>query len=160
MPAANVFTPIGTVATLSRFPQRSWDGRGTNMETPASEKSDGVSGCEACPGCEQGHSHEMPRNSIPGGLTGWPLAIAAFCVFVLPLGLAIAGAALTGKDPNWQLLGALAGFVVGVLLAMVVSRILRRRKYVENTKKESTDSTEGKMDCTDSFMELEKRNTL
>ncbi|MBN1942061.1 MAG: SoxR reducing system RseC family protein [Phycisphaerae bacterium] len=76
----------------------------------------------------------MPCN-VPGGLAGWPLATAAFFVFVLPVGLAIAGAALIGRDPNRQMLGALAGFVVGVVLAGVVAKILRRRV------KNKTDST-------------------
>jgi membrane associated rhomboid family serine protease len=69
----------------------------------------------------------MPANVSGEGLSGWPLATAAFFVFVLPVGLAIVGAALIGRNPNTQLLGALAGFVVGVVLAAIVARILRRR---------------------------------
>lgn len=90
------------------------------------EKPDGESSCENCPAC--GHSHDMPRTPPGTGLSGWPLAMAAFFVFVLPLGLAIGGATLAGKDPNVQLLGALAGFVVGVVLAGVVARVLKRKK--------------------------------
>lgn len=103
------------------------------MDTPNTEKSAGASGCEGCSGCD--HSHETPR-SVSGGLCGWPLATAAFFVFVLPLVLAILGAVWVGRNPNTQLLGALAGFVVGVLLAVVVARILRRQN------KNNTDSTD------------------
>jgi chromate transport protein ChrA len=102
-----------------------------------SEKSDAASSCENCPGC--GHSHEMPGEITPGGLSGWPLATAAFFVFVLPVGLAIVGAAVIGKDPNGQLLGALAGFAVGVVLAAVVARMLRRK---QKNKTDSTDFTD------------------
>ncbi len=106
------------------------------MDTPNSDKTNGPASCEGCSGCE--HSHNMPCN-ISGGLSGWPLATAAFFVFVLPVGLAILGAILAGRDTNSQVLGALAGFVVGVLLAAVVARLLRRR---EKNKTDSTDFPE------------------
>ncbi|MBN1556377.1 MAG: hypothetical protein JXA11_16675 [Phycisphaerae bacterium] len=95
------------------------------MKTPPVEQSDDGTSCDACGGC--GHSHDMPRIAPGDGLTGWPLAIAAFFVFLLPVGLAILGAAMIGRDPNSQLLGATAGFVVGMILAGAATRVLKRK---------------------------------
>ena len=62
----------------------------------------------------------------PGALSGWRLTATAAGVFLLPLGLAAAGAALCGQQPTWQFLGALAGLVVGLVGAVVVARCVRR----------------------------------
>ena len=45
--------------------------------------------------------------------------------FLLPLLLAIAGAALAGGDEKRQLAGALCGFLMGVLWAMLLVKVLR-----------------------------------
>jgi len=111
------------------------------MDTPNSDKTSRPPGCESCSKCD--HSHEMPCN-VSGGLSGWALATAAFFVFVLPVGLAILGAILLRRDTNSQVLGALAGFVVGVLLAAIVARLLRRRiRDHAEPSCSSTDSKEG-----------------
>ena len=76
-----------------------------------------------CPGCGQAE-----RPSGAAAHSGWRLAGFSALVFLLPLVLAAAGAALAGGRPVWQLVGALAGLAVGVAVARAV---LRRPREVE-----------------------------
>ena len=61
------------------------------------------------------------RNAV----AGWRMVVASSLVFLLPLILAIVGAALAGSDEKRQLVGALLGFLVGVLWAMLLVKVLR-----------------------------------
>ena len=58
-------------------------------------------------------------------VAGWRLVAASGLVFLLPLLLAIVGAALAGGDGKRQLAGALGGFSGGVLAAMLLVKGLR-----------------------------------
>ncbi|MBN1268955.1 MAG: hypothetical protein JXB04_05165 [Kiritimatiellae bacterium] len=49
-------------------------------------------------------------------------------VFLLPLATAIAGAALAGNGGARQVAGAALGFLVGVVVAMTVTRLIRPRE--------------------------------
>lgn len=78
---------------------------------------DGCAG--GCPGC--GGSTGTARDE-EAGLSGWMLAAAAVLAFLLPLALAVVGAIL--MEP--EILGGLIGLTAGVLLAVAVSRMMRR----------------------------------
>lgn len=66
-------------------------------------------GCRTCPFGEAAEA--------PGGLTGARFAAAAAITFLLPLGLAVAGALAGGDTALGELLGALGGLVAGGWLA-------------------------------------------
>jgi Na+/melibiose symporter-like transporter len=68
---------------------------------------------------------ELP--SGPGVLSGWRFAASSAVAFLVPLGLAITGAVLGGKDRNWQALGATVGLVAGGIFAAILLRLLRRK---------------------------------
>jgi hypothetical protein len=95
---------------------------------PTGESSETAEVCRPCPlsklGCGPeagpGAGHEPATCSAgPSGL-----------VFVLPLGTAVLGAGLAqgllGGDPSLQIVGALAGLVAGVALAVRALRALDR----------------------------------
>ncbi len=78
----------------------------------------------SCPNCARGRG--AGKRTPDGLIVGWPLVAASALVFLLPLLGALAGTILfNGK--NWtQLAGAVAGFVVGGGLAMIVARIFKK----------------------------------
>ena len=76
--------------------------------------------------------------SIPGELGGWRFAAAAAGIFLLPLALAVAGAALGGRGGAGQLLGAIVGLAAGVAGAAIVGKILRTR-HNDNTPSAEED---------------------
>jgi positive regulator of sigma E activity len=101
------------------------------MESPKNERPGGCPG--ECPGCgaserdeKVGHSHEMP-DQVEGGLTGWKLAAAAVGMFLVPLVAAIAGAVLAGEGNNRKFLGAVIGLAVGVTVAVLVTKVIRKK---------------------------------
>ena len=62
-------------------------------------------------------------------LTGGRLAMAAASTFLVPLILAIAGAAVAGEGREiHQFVGAAAGLVLGALLVAVATRLLGPRE--------------------------------
>lgn len=99
-------------------------------ETEATQKCPGE-----CPGCPSGegqapgyddsnsHDHKMPDRQVEGGLVGWKLAAAAATSFLLPIGLAIAGSAIAGAGRERRFIGAIAGLIVGVKVAIIVARL-------------------------------------
>lgn len=92
---------------------------------PTGETSVNSDSCRPCPlsefGCgpEAGQEDGCATNCSPG---------APGLVFLLPLAAAVLGAVLTdrllGSQPVAQLLGALVGLTVGVVLAVGVTRAL------------------------------------
>lgn len=78
--------------------------------------------CIGCGTC----SPDGAGASASGGLRGWALVLSAAAVFLLPLALAAAGAALCGADAIRQTLGAAVGLGAGVLGGVVITRRLRR----------------------------------
>ena len=87
----------------------------------SAEKPDNPCAC-ACSQCGQADE----REARPGAMSGWRLSLSAAMVFLLPLALAAAGAALCGPGATGQSLGALAGLVAGVLASVIVARLVRR----------------------------------
>lgn len=60
------------------------------------------------------------------GIAGWRMVLASTLVFLLPLVLAIAGAALTRQaGETRQLIGAAAGLAAGVAVAVPLMRLIR-----------------------------------
>ncbi|HUS90617.1 MAG TPA: SoxR reducing system RseC family protein [Phycisphaerae bacterium] len=84
------------------------------------EKAKGPCG----PGCTRCGVHEPPTGASP--LEGGRLVAASLGVFMLPLVLAIVGAAVAGGEGTRQLLGALGGLVVGLAGGVCVARLARR----------------------------------
>ena len=79
-------------------------------------------GCgSGCGGCEPG------REPGPSALSPGRMSLASFAVFLLPLGLALAGAAL-GETPAMQALGAASGLVGGALVARLLTRLIAPRE--------------------------------
>ncbi len=79
----------------------------------------GCSGCAAQTVCEETPSTVQP-------LRGGRLAVASMAVFLLPIVLAIVSATLLAESRDAQFLAALAGFAVGVGVAMGLGRVFRR----------------------------------
>ena len=77
------------------------------------------SSCDQCP------AHTDLAGTDRNAVAGWRMVVASGLVFLLPLLLAIAGAALAGSDEKRQLVGALCGFLMGVLWAMLLVKVLR-----------------------------------
>ena len=88
------------------------------------QKSEGVTGCDhKCGDCSSGH-HTMPTSG--GDLAGMKLVAAGALVFLFPLILAILGVMFAGGGQTRQVLGAMIGLVIGVFLAVLVVRLLKK----------------------------------
>ncbi len=89
------------------------------MSTPFHPPSTCSTDCEKCPLSEwEQQQHD------PAALAGWPLAVAAAAVFLLPLLLALAGAALANGALG-QVAGGTTGLAIGIVLARLVQRGLK-----------------------------------
>jgi hypothetical protein len=76
------------------------------------------SACPAdCPGCLETEVDPI-SSSVP--LAGWPLVATSLLAFLVPLLFALGGAVVSRSSPARQLLGCVAGFIIG----MVVVRLL------------------------------------
>ena len=96
--------------------------------------------CRSCAAGGHGvHSHAMGTCQAPGGLEGWPLAGASAATFLLPLVCAAAGAMACDASAIAKVGSAAACFVVGVVLASVLTGWIRRH-HEPNFTPESTDS--------------------
>lgn len=87
------------------------------MHRPAQDVEGCTGQCEHC-------SLQQPQ---PGGLSGGRLVLTAIGVFLAPLGLTIAGAALAGPQQPRQTVYALAGLGLGIGIAIITSRMLRKK---------------------------------
>ncbi len=78
----------------------------------------------------------MPTEQVPGGLVGWRLAAAAAVAFLLPVGLAAVSAISAGGGANRRLVGAVAGLVLGVIIAATATKLASKRIKQEREKQE------------------------
>ena len=60
-------------------------------------------------------------------LSGWRLGLASIGLFLVPMALAIAGAALLGGSGSAQFIGAIAGLILGVAASTVAVWFVHRR---------------------------------
>lgn len=74
------------------------------------------------------HDHNMPTEQVPGGLEGWKLSGSAALVFLFPLLLAILGAMYFRGNVHKQFGGAVAGGIFGVLIAVLIVKLVFRKK--------------------------------
>lgn len=90
--------------------------------TPAGPAVGSDTACAACPGrhCTQAHLAETP-----GAPAGWSLAGLSFAFFLLPLLIALGGAAWAGPSPGRRLIAAIAGILLGMALAKIAVGIAR-----------------------------------
>ena len=88
--------------------------------TVSSEKTE--SSCSG--GCSRCGSAEQPKEPAGEGLAGWWLTVSAVAAFLMPLALAVAGAAMGGGSETRQFMGATIGLGVGLTIGLVVSRLL------------------------------------
>ncbi|NCD33250.1 MAG: hypothetical protein EOL87_07480 [Spartobacteria bacterium] len=79
--------------------------------------------------CSQGCSHCGKYKGDTGGIHGWPLVSAAIGGFLMPLIGAFAGTVLVGANSSWQPVAALAGFVLGVLIASILVRMGKKWEH-------------------------------
>jgi hypothetical protein len=63
-------------------------------------------------------------------LHGWRLALASLVFFLLPLTCAIAGAVCFHNVAHLQLVGTLAGLVIGLAAGAVIARVFTGRETV------------------------------
>jgi len=80
-----------------------------------------------CAGCPQDQAGSPADAGGPEGLAGWRLAVRVVILFLMPLALAVAGAALAGTGGK-QLAGALVGLAVGLAASVIACRIAAGRK--------------------------------
>ena len=73
----------------------------------------------ACHRCEDGERADTSHEQ----LAGWRLGLAAASGFLLPLVLAVAGAAVS--PASWQWVGCAAGLAAGLIVAGVLGRSFR-----------------------------------
>ena len=74
-----------------------------------------TAGCPAeCPGCAVGRAEQI---SAAGPFAGRTLVLAATLTFLLPLICSVLGTWFAGGSPSSQLVGGLAGLVMGMLMA-------------------------------------------
>ena len=92
------------------------------MSRPEESSKPGCPG--SCPACPEGGQDAPPCKE--GALSGWRLAAMAVLAFLLPLALAVVGAVLGGSDEVRQLAGAAIGLAVGVAIAVIGARWIRR----------------------------------
>lgn len=67
----------------------------------------------------------VERSADQAGMGGWRLVLSSTLVFLLPIVLAIAGAAVSRQEQSRQLAGAVGGFVLGIVLALMGMRLIR-----------------------------------
>lgn len=82
--------------------------------------------CHGCTACA-GPSGAGGEPAASAALTGARLVGATALFFLLPLGIALAAAGLAGAGTERRSLAALAGLVLGMLLAMLGARAWSRR---------------------------------
>lgn len=97
-------------------------------------------GCNGdCGHCEfrkegETHSHTMPTEQCPGGLESWKLSGSAALVFLFPMLTALLGAVISGDSANRQLIGGIAGAAAGLLVAVLVVKLIFRKKNSQENK--------------------------
>jgi hypothetical protein len=87
--------------------------------------SENAVGCgrEDCSHCPS-HSDEGRREPTQGTVSGGRLALAAVVIFLLPLGLAIAGGLVADALGSVAALGAVVGALAGVAIAVAARRVV------------------------------------
>jgi len=77
------------------------------------------SSCDRCPteSCPANTEEEQPR------LRGRALGLAAGGLFLGPIALAVAGSACVGDEWEMQLVGALAGLLFGICIALACVKV-------------------------------------
>lgn len=90
--------------------------------------------CGQCEFRKEGetHSHDMPTEQCTGGLEGWKLSGSAALVFLFPMLTALLGIVIAGGSANRQLVGGIAGAAAGLLIAVLVVKVLFRKKRCKN----------------------------
>lgn len=85
---------------------------------------------QGCSGCSAECSHRVPdpaplpiESSETPLLTGWRFALVSFGFFLGPLALAILGAVVFRETPLTQLVGAVGGLLVGMLISLCAVRM-------------------------------------
>ena len=76
-----------------------------------------------CPHCAEAVQTGQQPIAAP---QGWRLVRQSIWVFLLPLVLAIAGAAAGGEGPVGQLIGAVVGLAAGMAASWLTARLVRR----------------------------------
>jgi len=87
--------------------------------------------CRVCPPAGQGVDPAAP--------SGWRLTVPAAGLFLGPLVLGVAGAALAGPSQVGQFLGAVGGLIVGAGAAVIVARLIVRRRGARSDCPETGD---------------------
>lgn len=86
----------------------------------------GSSGSDSpCAACPSRHCTQARLAEDPGAPAGWGLAGLSFAFFLLPLLLALGGAAYAGPGPGSRLIAAIAGIFLGMAIAKIATRVLR-----------------------------------
>jgi hypothetical protein len=99
------------------------------------DRSTGDAHGPACRGCAMGECPASGEAEEAGPVAGWRLGMASLGLFVGPVVLAILGAACCRGSQAGQLLGGVAGLVVGMIGSVVIARRLPRLLRVEPPKK-------------------------
>ncbi len=84
----------------------------------------GEASCGSCGKCPIGSCPEDPadQGAIP---KGWRLVGSAIGVFLLPVILAVCGAAVAGNSESMRFIGAATGLTLGLAGAIVVGKLLQ-----------------------------------
>ena len=90
------------------------------------QAEDAPEGCSGqCERCEIAGPGEHP---VDEGYAGWRMVLLSTAVFLVPILAAVAGALIMRGRANAEVGGAAAGFLAGVLAAMVMVRCIKPRK--------------------------------
>ncbi|MHC4982820.1 MAG: hypothetical protein ACYTF6_06590 [Planctomycetota bacterium] len=79
--------------------------------------------CNAsCPGCAAAGREDQQTDGV---IRGRRLSAAAIVVFLVPLIIALAGLLAAGPAETSRLIGAAAGFAIGVAASIVTARFIK-----------------------------------
>ena len=78
-----------------------------------------------CPGCPESDPAPGP-DSVP--LAGWSLAGTAVLTFLVPLLFALTGAVVLRSSPAGQLVGCVAGLIIGMVIVRLLVPVSSRRE--------------------------------
>ena len=78
-----------------------------------------------CPGCPESDP-DPSLDSVP--LAGWSLAGTAVLTFLVPLLFALTGAVVLRSSPAGQLVGCVAGLIIGMVIVRLLVPVSSRRE--------------------------------
>lgn len=92
---------------------------------------------ESCSACPISECRDRRKGAVEGGLMGWRFVLTSIAVFLLPIILAVIGAAYVGGSDNSRSLAGTIGLLGGMTLTALCFKIFsRNQKSLDRRDKE------------------------